>query len=112
MLTGSLHRDGLQEDRARHTMPLLSVSDCKSLYDSVHRVGGPRAPSEKRLLVDLAALRQMVQAESAAWSGTLGNDKMLRWVPTDQQLADILTKVKYDVQGWWRSIRQLSLPFE
>ena len=112
MLTGSLHRDGLQEDRARHTMPLLSVSDCKSLYDSVHRVGGPRAPSEKRLLVDLAALRQMVQAESAAWSGTLGNDKMLRWVPTDRQMADILTKVKYDVQGWWRSIRQLSLPFE
>ena len=54
----------------------------------------------------------MVQAEAAAWSGTLGNDKMLRWVPTDRQLADILTKVKYDVQGWWRSVRQLSLPFE
>ncbi|CAK9102559.1 unnamed protein product [Durusdinium trenchii] len=42
---------------------LLTMTDCKSLYDSVHRAGGPRAPSEKRLLVDLAALRQMAQQE-------------------------------------------------
>lgn len=33
------------------------MTDCKSLFDSVHRAGGPRAPSEKRLLVDLAKLR-------------------------------------------------------
>lgn len=42
-------------------LPLLSMADCKSLYDSVHRAGGPRAPSEKR--VDLAALWQMAQQE-------------------------------------------------
>ena len=53
-------------------LPLLSTTDCKSLYDSVHRAGGPRAPSEKRLLVDLAALRQMVQQEVAAWGRKAG----------------------------------------
>ena len=78
------------------------MTDCKSLYDSVHRVGGPRAPSEKRLLVDLAALRQVVQQEVTAWSpenrATFG--RSLKWIPTDHQLADGLTKI-LNKGGWW-----------
>ena len=45
---------------------LVSMTGCS--FDSVHCAGGPRAPAEKRLLVNLAALRQMAQQEFASWS--------------------------------------------
>eukprot|EP00439_Symbiodinium_sp_Y106_P000038 s8929_g1.t1 len=35
------------------------VTDCKSLYDHVHREGTPKAPTEKRLALDLASIRQV-----------------------------------------------------
>lgn len=45
--------------------PLHLVTDCRSLYDHIHREGVPRAPAEKRLAIDLAGLRQalMIEAE-------------------------------------------------
>ena len=66
---------------------MVSVTDCKSLFDSVHRAGGPRAPAEKRLLVDLAALRQMVQQETNSWSPNerATFDKALKWIPTTHE---------------------------
>ena len=84
-------------------LPLLSMTDCKSLYDSVHRAGGPRAPSEKRLLADLATLRQMVQQEFAAWSprDRVAFGRSLKSIPTGCQLADGLTKLL--TKGSWRS---------
>ena len=30
------------------------ITDCKSLYDHLHREGVPRVPSDKRLAIDLA----------------------------------------------------------
>ncbi|CAE7251257.1 RE2, partial [Symbiodinium sp. CCMP2456] len=39
-------------------LPILCLSDCRSLYDHLNRQGIPRVPSDKRLAVDLAALRQ------------------------------------------------------
>ena len=36
-----------REEMSRDLFPIVSVTDCKSLYDNVHRVGGPRAPTEK-----------------------------------------------------------------
>ena len=88
-------------------MPLLSMTGCKSLYDSVHRAGGPRAPSEKRLL-DLAALRQMVQQEFADWSpkNRAAFGRSLKWIPTDHQLADELTKI-LSKGSWWSDLKSL-----
>ncbi|CAL1132716.1 unnamed protein product [Cladocopium goreaui] len=78
-----------REEMSRDLFPIVSVTDCKSLYDNVHRVGGPRAPTEKRLLVDLTALRHMVNDEYQRWGRELPGAKTLRWVPTKSQLADI-----------------------
>ena len=54
-------------------------TDCKSLYDVMQKVN----PSldEKRTLVDVLSIRESLAAEG------------LRWIPTDQQKADSLTKV-------------------
>ena len=51
-------------DRARS--PLLCLSDCRSLYDHIHKEGVPRVPTDRRLAIDLAALRQALRAEQ--WS--------------------------------------------
>jgi hypothetical protein len=112
MLAGSLAGEPLCEDSVREVMPIVSITDCKSLFDSVHRVGGPKAPSEKRLMIDLAALRQLISAEAVRWGCKFEDPRMMRWVPTDFQLADILTKVKTDVQSWWGMLRNLQLPFQ
>ena len=42
--------------------------------------------SEKRLLIDLGALREMVE----------NKEIILKWVPTDAQLADVFTKAGVD----------------
>ena len=112
MLAGSLAGEPLCEDSVREVMPIVSITDCKSLFDSVHRVGGPKASSEKRLMIDLAALRQLISAEAVRWGCKFEDPRMMRWVPTDFQLADILTKVKTDVQSWWGMLRNLQLPFQ
>ena len=99
------------EDEARELFPIVSLTDCKSLYDNVHRLGGPRAPSEKRLIVDLMALRRMVTDEDRRWASELPGNKTFRWLPTTHQLADILTKVIVDVRTWWQNVRLIQLPF-
>ena len=82
-------------DRARS--PLLCLSDCRSLYDHVHKEGVPRVPTDRRLAIDLAALRQALRAEQ--WSTKLP----LGWVPSGLQLGDILTKPG-DPKDWWDMI--------
>ena len=62
-----------------HDRPLfevLPVTDARSLWDSVHRL--TTSFQEKRVELDVAALRQTCRS--------------LRWVPSEQQLADALTK--------------------
>ena len=71
-------------------MPIVPLTDCKSLYDNLQKEGAPKAPSEKRLALDLAAIRQMIAAEpressDAAWP--------VWWIPTTMMAADGLTKV-------------------
>ena len=72
---------------------LKCISDCKSLFDHLHREGVPRVPSDKRLAIDLAALRQ-----AFSWE-TINGKIPLYWVPTNFQLADILTKPKCSNRG-------------
>ena len=75
-------------------IPMLCLSDCRSLYDHVHKQGIPRVPSDRRLAVDLAALRQTLKAER--WLAKLP----LAWVASAFQLGDVLTKPQ-DPAGWW-----------
>ncbi|CAE7781718.1 unnamed protein product [Symbiodinium sp. KB8] len=55
---------------------VVPVTDARSLWDAIHRLSTSFA--EKRVEISIATLRQQCRA--------------LRWVPTEQQLADVLTK--------------------
>ena len=78
--------------------PRLCLSDCRSLYDHVHKQGVPKIPTDRRLAVDLAALRQALKAEQ--WTSKLP----LSWVASPFQLADVLTKPQ-DPTKWWDFFR-------
>ena len=60
----------------RPLFDVIPVTDARSLWDAIHRLTTSFA--EKRVEIDIAALRQ--------------NCRGLRWVPTEKQLADALTK--------------------
>ena len=94
--------------------PIHAVTDCKSLFDHLHREGIPKAPSEKRLAIDLAGLRQTMMREARfQWLETYDGvfeptpekpcRPPLHWLPTHLQLADILTK-NLNPEDWWRMI--------
>ena len=97
----------LAEPNMMDWLPITSATDCKSLFDSVHRVGGPRAPAEKRLILDLAALRQMIRTECSE-SGRNDLKEAFRWVPTTHQIADNLTKVIAKCKDWWLRLQNLN----
>ncbi|CAE7835178.1 RE2 [Symbiodinium microadriaticum] len=84
---------------------LRCITDCKSLFDHLHKEGIPRIPTDKRLAIDLSALRQNFDLER------VGEKAPLYWVPTGFQLADILTK-PMSADSWWSSILgSCRLPF-
>ena len=100
------------------------VTDCKSLYDHIHREGIPKAPTEKRLAIDLAGLRQILMVEAEhQWRRLHGQDAKLtpqrpcrppiHWLPTDEQLADVLTKMM-SADEWWNVIcaGEIQLPLK
>ena len=70
-------------------IPILAITDCKSLYDTIHKEGS-KPPAEKRLLIDLTWIRELMAHE-------VGFDDDVRcpprWVPTYLQRGDELTKV-------------------
>ncbi|CAE7504439.1 RE2 [Symbiodinium natans] len=84
--------------------PILCLSDCRSLYDHLNKQGVPRVPTDKRLAVDLAALRQALRSEM--WS----EDLPIGWIPGSTQKGDILTKPQSPAE-WWEGMQQpLVLP--
>ena len=99
-----LHGD-LKRVEALAGSKLRCLTDCKSLFDHLHPEGVPRVPSDKRLAIDLAALRQSFNLEKV-------RDRIpLYWLPTEYQLADILTKPKCP-DSWWETIcSYVRLPF-
>ena len=92
----------VHQDEAGQFIPLRLITDCRSLYDHVHREGAPKAPSEKRLAINLAGVRQALTVEAnRQWrqkfgAGTPTPERPARpplhWLPTGEQLADLLTK--------------------
>ena len=101
----SLLQGRLKKVEDLHGQHLRCLSDCKSLSEHLLKEGIPKVPSDKRLAIDLAALRQ-----SLNWEKRNG-EIPLHWIPTGAQLADILTK-PLNPEKWWESMRQtLKLPF-
>ncbi|CAJ1448531.1 unnamed protein product [Effrenium voratum] len=70
--------DGVPAHRAVRHLRQLQVTDCKSLYDAI-KAQNPRT-SEKRTFVDLRSIQEYIDVRS------------IRWVPTEHQHADALTK--------------------
>ena len=50
------HRKLYPENEAAQIIPVHAVTDCRSLYDYVHRLGAPKATADRRLIIDLATL--------------------------------------------------------
>ena len=61
-------------------IPIVALTDCKSLHDYVRKQGG--VPENKRLLLDLEIIRDQVRDDNV----------QLKWIGTKYQLADALTK--------------------
>ena len=62
--------------------PSILVTDCKSLYDAIHKEGAAPASTDKRLAIELAIVKaQAVSGETD-----------LRWIDARNQIADCLTK--------------------
>ena len=112
----------VKEDEAGAMMGIHLLTDCKSLFDHLQREGVPRPPSERRLALDLASIRQTLMIEARhEWTRRYGTGNVtpekpckvpIHWVPTDKQLADILTK-HLNPASWWETVSSgtLSLPF-
>ena len=64
LLTGQLHRKSGEE------FPLVALTDCRSLYDHFHKDGLPRTPTDRRLAIDIACLRQAFKEELKATKTT------------------------------------------
>ena len=69
----------LEDVLGRHTPPITAYVDNKSLADVVKTT---HVPAEKRLIIDLGAMREMVEKE----------ELVVEWIPNEKQLADVLTK--------------------
>ena len=83
---------------------LRFITDCKSLFDHLHREGIPRVPTDRRLAIDLAALRQALNDERR--DGVIP----LSWLPTSCQLADVLTKPLNPGDSWSKTESPVRIP--
>ena len=82
------YRPGRDRLPPKDFFPIVQTTDCRSLYDTLTKDGAPTLPTEKRLAVDLAALSDA--ADEHGWQAK----DLFRWVPTNLQVADHLTKQK------------------
>ena len=108
------------EEECGIVMPLHLSTDCRSLYDHLHREGVPKPASEQRLAIELAAIRQALAIEGRhLWRAVHGTGEVrpdrpmkppIHWLPTDQQWADILTK-KMSSTVWWTMVGEGRLRF-
>ena len=87
------------ETSAAAQMRHLWLSDCRSLVDHLKKAHFT-LPTDKRLAVELLALRQLLWERNGAMQESILQDSgdMIRWVDTSRMLADCLTKsMKCDV---------------
>jgi hypothetical protein len=80
------HIDLRQHTQITDRVPIIGVTDCKSLFDAVWSVSSPSKVDDKRVAIDLAIIRQAVERTKMS----------VRWCPTQLMLADSLTKDQAD----------------
>lgn len=90
-------------------LAVIGVTDCRSLYGLLVKDGQPSTTQEKRLTIDINGLKE------AATEFDPEGEKLketFRWVATESQVADHLTKVKPAHQlrelldaGWMKLVR-------
>jgi len=61
-------------------LPLLCITDCKSLFEAVY---SSKYVAEKRLCIELSGIKELIE------NGQIHN---IQWLETKNQLADCLTK--------------------
>ena len=62
--------------------PSILVTDCKSLYDAIHKEGAAPASTDKRLAIELAIVKEKA----------VSGETDLRWIDARYQIADCPTK--------------------
>ena len=62
--------------------PSILVTDCKSLYDAIHREGATPATKDKRLAIELDIIK----------ARAVSDETDLRWIDARYQIAGCLTK--------------------
>ncbi|CAL1172263.1 unnamed protein product [Cladocopium goreaui] len=79
LLLSFLHVGLVDSAKAREMIPLHLFTDCRSLYDHLRKDGVPKPPTEKRLALDLAAMRMELNEEGKAqWKLRYGERAELR----------------------------------
>ena len=91
---GGLVMSAIDDDGWQMLTPLTIITDCKSVYDTVHRDG--QHVSDKGSIVHAVLLRQLLSTRPSS------SKAKLLWVPTRHQIADGLTKA-----GRCREFREL-----
>lgn len=85
----------VQEKDCGAYVPIHCITDCKDLYDRLMREGTPKAPTEKRLAIDLAGPRQILMKEARHQFAKKHGDNQepapsmpcrppIHWVPTER----------------------------
>eukprot|EP00435_Cladocopium_sp_Y103_P041321 s2735_g11.t1 len=83
-------------DQVSH-VPIVGITDCKSLYDNLISMSSVSKAEDKRVAIDLAIVKQcMVRCNLC-----------IRWCPTGLMLADGLTKDQQDPADLLRSALHL-----
>ena len=77
-------------------VPIVGMTDCKSLFDAVNSVSSPAKVEDKRVSIDLTIIRQAMQR----------THMKVRWVPTELMVADSLTKDAADPADLLRAALQ------
>ena len=94
-------------------MPMHAVTDCRSLFDLLVKDGPPATTQEKRLVIDINGPKEAALEFDPA--GEHLKDTF-RWVATESQVADHLTKVKpsrllrHFLDAGWLRIQRIESP--
>ena len=78
-------------------VPMLGITDCKSLYDHVNSLSSLSGVQDKRVCVDIAIIKQSMERAGLK----------VRWVPTELMVCDALTKDKADPADLLRAVLEL-----
>ena len=91
LISGMRLRDQIEK------VPIIGITDCKSLYDNLTSLSSVSKTDDKRVAIDIAIVRQ-----SMSRCGLCA-----RWCPTELMLADGLTKDQLDPADLLRSALHL-----